>query len=411
MNVLYSLASQVGARGSILIAGVLTASGLGPVDFASYSYLHLSSNVLSTIAVFGSGIAAMRYFARLQVAATAEEVGRVVAMFLLTATICVVVIAAIYLLPVNVLKLTGHVSREMLAVMVAVASGAAVLTNAAFGLERFRLVAILTVAAGIFTIAGAIAGTWFQEIRVALWAASLAPGIPMLGVAPVVWRQLRVADGNALVPPSREMLSEVVKYCFPILLTSLLISGGTWGVGRALLMQSSGEYEFAAFAIGLQWFAAVLLLPNVITRVFQPRIVRRAAGLSRGDHVQNPLTSNLYSSLIPVIVVLLSMLLLRRELLALYGPELSAADPVLIIFMVAAALASPAAVIGTAITSAGGQHTWLRIVSIWTIVLALSAAAMHGWGAAGAASAFCFAYAAIAPLYVVAAKRMGLYGG
>src|SRR5690606_31752242 len=71
----------------------------------------------------------------------------------------------------------------------------------------------------------------------------------------------------------KDIFVSITKFVGPLVFITILAASSSWILGR-LILKDYGEHTFAAYSIGLQWFALALFIPGMISRVVLPRLIR-----------------------------------------------------------------------------------------------------------------------------------------
>ncbi|MNR02504.1 hypothetical protein D3C85_1183590 [compost metagenome] len=121
------------------------------------------------------------------------------------------------------------------------------------------------------------------------------------------------------------------------------------------------------YSIGLQWFAFVLVLPGMVSRVLLPRVVRNAN--ASVEEQRALIWQGIRMAGTTALVVALIGLILAPEIMKIYGAQYDGGRWFLGGYLLAAVLIAPANTIGNAIVASNGQKQWLGLTAVWLGVL------------------------------------------
>lgn len=368
--------SVLTGRGAVVVSGILLSNVLGAAAFATFVFLHLTATAASSVATVGMHNALPRYLARLKVDHTSETISHIVAAALfaaigLTATILIVVV-----LPTAVLALPSDSSRAVLVLLLAGITLNNLSIGAANGLEKFRLVSLATAVQGAVLLIAAAISSVAGNLDIALWGYVVATLASTAVLAPVVINYIAQIVTVRPIVLNGQTLTQVGLFCGPLFAAAALLSSGIWFCSRALLSLDDGAEQMAAFALGLQWFGMISLMPSVIGRVVLPRVTRHTHyGESRGSSqtVLHGLQLSIGSTLIAFTAVLIS----SGFIVSLYGAEIGSARLVLLLFVGTAVVASPIDVVSSALIARNHQLAVFGAVTVWWITVLGGIFALH----------------------------------
>ena len=163
----------------------------------------------------------------------------------------------------------------------------------------------------------------------------------------------------------------------PMFVTSLVVGTVFWALGRALIGGADGAAEFSKYAVGLQWFSFILLVPSITTRVFFPRIVR--ATVQDSENRRQLILTNAGTNFLVAATIGVAALLGGDTLLALYGNDEVTDVNVFRLFVLAAIVASPMNGLSNAIIARDpGPRRWLLLQVGWALVALFQCKVPHG---------------------------------
>lgn len=377
----FAALSQVLGRGSLILASILVANFMSAESFSTFTYFNLTVAMIATFSTLGLGVAASRIFAESTVKLDDDKRREARSVLMLAFVSSLIAVCILHALPDRWLVADVDLSRPVLYASVVAITLNTVLQGALSGRGDFGFMALGAGAGLIVLLFGVGAAVHFESIALAIWAV-LASMILQIAAFSLRLRPL-LANGNSVsgrLPDLRAAVG-VLGVAGPMFLTSLVVGTVFWVLGRALLVGESGVTEFAKYAVGLQWFSFILLIPSITTRVFFPQIVRASQQESadrRGLVLANAGANFLVAAVLGALVMVFGNILL-----ALYGNDAVTDGTVLRLFVLAAIVASPVNGLGNAIIARDpGPRRWLLL--------------QVGWGLAALSAGLVFAAAATA---------------
>lgn len=398
----------VANRGAVVIAGIVIANQLGANAFAAFTFAHITATSFSNIATVGMQNVLPRYFAHLQVDTNIDSLSHTIMAGLFAAIGLIIATALVLISPAELIGLSEFVNRELLAALLIVIGVNNLCIGATNGLEQFSHVSRATLVQGGLLLIGVGMAIWFIRADIALWgyvvATIVATSILFPPILQIVSDRLK-AQGVKL---NRQIASDVGKLCGPLFLASVMLNTGLWLAGRFLLEQENSAQAFAEFAVGLQWFGLASLASGVIARVVLPRLTR-SAYLQDGVGKQRTVWQGIAISFSSTVMVFIGVFILSDFIIALYGSELSNTRDVLLLFTIAAVLASPINVISSALVAEHRQILVLSTVILWWGTLMLFLFFVSDMGAYGAALAIVNSYAVYVTVSIMVGYRYGIF--
>ena len=275
-NAAWSMFAHLMGRGSLIAATMILSNKLITSDFATYSYFLLTVSMLSAYAALGMGVTASRYFAEVDVVSD-EKLQPLGALWLLSIIIGAIISLVIFLLPTTLISGGLNLPSWLLALGVFVLITGVVPSGGILGLEQYKKYAFFSSLAAVILIVGVLnlPESNIVYIAILLFIASMA--IQSLGSSIVVLKKVGFKRIYSTCALNKSSIVSIFSFAGPMVLVSLMAASGSWLVGRIILSGESGEYQFALYSIGLQWFSLVLFIPGMVSRVILPRLVRDAA--------------------------------------------------------------------------------------------------------------------------------------
>jgi O-antigen/teichoic acid export membrane protein len=392
--------SQVAARGSPIMSGMIVSHFLGETAFADYSFLQMTASMIISVTDMGIVILASRAAASGIMTQDNSPAHRLSALTLLAILSSTLAALTALLLPESWLHVTSFVERATLAALAWCGIVSGTLVALMNGMRRFRVVAKSAVIGSMFTLGGAGLGSIMGSSTTAISGLILGQFVTGVLTGRALWLQAKplrptMNDTGALLAALRDLSLVAI----PVLLTTIIWSAAMWWSGKRLLVQAGGEHEFALYAIGLQWFSAVVFIPGALSYALLPSFFGAAqenleeARQLRLLALRGALAAAVVSVPIATGVLLLEDSLLLSRAYGLQGGELFG---VLLPIMLAAVLAATTSVLGNAVVAQARQFQWLAGIIAWaTIFVVVPCVLALGTSAAAAGIALLSAYGAL----------------
>lgn len=370
----WSLLSQISSRGSLMLCAVILTRSLDTHAFAAYSYFQLTVSMLAAYAAMGLGVTSSRYFSEVGHEQKGQEPFPLGVLWGLSILFSFVAFFLLILIPQDWLSAGLLVPKWMLATGVLVLTLEIVPGGAILGLEKYKQASLISVISGGLMIGGACLASWKGAPNFAMGAIVIASLVQGLGESIIVVRAIGWTRLTMRMRGVGDGFKRVIKFAGPMLFVSLMAASGSWILGRLILLTSGGAHAFAMYTIGLQWFAFVLVIPAMVSRVLLPRIVRSAALGADGRRML--IWQGIRLAGITAIVAASIGILLSPEIIKMYGAQYSEQRWFLRGYMIAAVFSAPANTIGNAIVASDGQKQWLGLTAAWLAILVLIGGAM-----------------------------------
>ncbi|MBI5549657.1 MAG: oligosaccharide flippase family protein [Deltaproteobacteria bacterium] len=392
----WSVSGSVLSRLLTLAAAIFVARHLGAAAFGEYNLVLTTAGVLQALAGFGLGATAAKYLSgkyRLEPAAAGRVIGlsSVIAAGVGALATGLLALSGPWIARVvlNAPQLGGALRLGSLLLLFGSIQGAQV--GVLTGLERFRLLALVSVVAAVVTapllVLGASQGGTLGGV-VGL-VVSAAVTIALFGVA------VRVATrASGIRPRYRGALAEwriLFSYSLPATLSNLLLAPVTWAASAILVNQWDGLRELGLFSAANQWRNAIVFVATAIGAALLPLFSHlHDSGRSRA------FLEAFWASFILIGVMCMAaaglLAALAPVLMRSYGAEFASATTVLIVLVIAGAIAAPLSVVGNAMGGAGKMWLGFALNLAWAGALLATAYALRSWGALGLSLAYLLAY-------------------
>lgn len=350
------IAAQIWSKGVVYGVTLLMARFLGVRDFATFNYFLLTSTLLSGYLTMGLPLAITKLIAGAGDGGDESRYQAMAAVLSITGvtTLLACVAAPVYLplLLSNELPLSGL----WILAAAALASWCALGQTALYAVRQFKWALVPNIVGSLVFVAAAIISARAGEVEPLLIGGVVTPLVTGVGLAILLRRHHVLPPGNPFRRVSKALARHALAIALPGLGLSVLAATWSWLVARSLLEQQNSSEDFAMFAIALQWFALLMLIPLGASQAVFPRYVEMAT--SRHIHWR--------AVLMPAAGTFAALLLLAPlgalaapVLTWLYGGQYQFSPYLLLIVTLTAAINAPQSLLSTAVIAWHGAGTWL----------------------------------------------------
>lgn len=358
------ISSQIFSRGSILLSSILLARNFTVGEFANYNYFLMTVNFIASISAFGMGVTASRYFSELSFKPSKEnsEIAGTIWMLSVLVTIISSISLIIYfsIYDLNYLN-SGYI------VFAVILMGLLIVPNGAIiGLELYRKMSVYYFINALILILFVIKSIEDKDINIAIYGFLISLFIQLILTTSTVLKTLKKSK-NYIILFKKNHIKKVLNFSLPMLATSILVASSSWIVS-SLVLKEMGEYQFAVYSIGLQWFSIVLFIPGVLSQVIMPRLVKEQDNLEEKKKTIRQMLAVNFSITLALLILggVFSPLILE-----FYGHNYTDYWYIIPIFLLAAVMYCPANILGNSIVVRLGSMVWLKITFIWFLMFLL----------------------------------------
>jgi O-antigen/teichoic acid export membrane protein len=388
----WSISGSVCSRALAMVAAMLVARHLKPTAFGEYNLVLTSAGLFQAFASFGLYTTVTKQLSG-DCRSHPQAAGRVVALSWIVA-------AAAGVLWTSIMALAGPwIARELLgapqlssalrigSLLLFFVSMTGAFLGVLTGLERFRLIGLVSAASGAASIPlivlgsvhggvlGAVVGTVAAAaVTVALHAAAVRVAIRSAGIRPQYAGALR----------ERGML---LSYGLPAMLSELPLAPVAWITSVIVASQASGMLELGLFSAANQWRNAIVLVATATGFVLFPLFSDlhangRARAFARTFWTGFSVIGAVGLAAAAVLAAVAPMLMRSA-----YGSEFGGATSVLVVLVVSGAIAGPLSVATNAIVGAGRIWLFFGLQCVWACTLVGITYALRSRGALGLSTA------------------------
>jgi O-antigen/teichoic acid export membrane protein len=380
------------SRGFALIAAILVARQLGAVGFGEYNLVQATAGMFQVFAGFGLGATTTKYLSgryRFDPDAAGRLVGLSGLVSAAVGSLAMVVMAlASPWLARGVLgspQLGGALQLGSLMLLFGSIIGAQYGILA--GLEKFRLIALVSGVGALFSIPPIVLGARLGGMRGAV------AGLVVSGVVIVVLQGAAVRSATRAVgiaPRYASALREwrvLVSFSVPATLSNLLVTPVTWLSSAIVANQADGLRQLGLFSAANQWRNAIVLVAISATGVLFPVFSHlHDSGLDRALSGAFWTSTATMAGASLVAAVILSTA--APMLMHVYGAEFTGATSVVVLMVTTGAVSAPLSVVTSVIMGTGRMWLGCVLTFVWACVLLSLTWVLRDRGALGLSSAY-----------------------
>lgn len=182
-------------------------------------------------------------------------------------------------------------------------------------------------------------------------------------------------------------------FALPSFLAGLLYPFVYWISNVLLVRTSHGFAEMALLGIAMQWYNAIMFLPNYAGRIVLP-ILTSIHVEKKNTAVVAVIKLGVIANLLVTIPVSLGVALLSKMIMATYGPGFIEEWPVLALAALVAVIVVGIAPVGQYLAAVNRMWVGLMMNFAWAIVFLLLTVVLVPYGAIGILASFGIAYVA-----------------
>jgi len=395
-SVFWSLTGAVVSQTLQIFISIFVARILGLEEFGELGIIRSTISMFTVFAGFGLGLTATKYVAEFKVK-DKEKAGKVIGLTTLFAVAAGFVIAIIILAFApfigETMLVTPHLVDELRlsAVILFVSTINGSLTGALYGFEAFRLIAKITVAAGLLSFPFQVGLTLIFGLHGSLLGYGCSVFVLCVFNAIAIRKEAFKLGISIQYKGSLTELPIIYKFSLPALFSGLMVTPTIW-LGNAMLVnQPNGYVEMALFSASNQWSSAVLFVPTVISNIALPLL----SGSINGKQFKRILSINVIINFVVTLLIALLIFIFSSLIMTFYGEDFQKGKTVLIILAFSNIFVAINGVIGQAI--AGKEKMWMGLLlnTFWSLALVTSAYVLlfvFELGAKGLAYAFLISY-------------------
>jgi O-antigen/teichoic acid export membrane protein len=388
---------------------MLVARSLGKADFGSFGLISGAMATFQALSSLGLGISVTKFVAEYRVRAP-ERAGQFVAVSVVLSVVAGGVLAITVFScadwiasgALHAAELAPHVRVSSLALPFAALWGVQAGTLVGFG--AFRLLALVSLVAGVLTALCTVLGSAWGGLPYAVWGAVIGTATAGILAHVALWREARATSLD--VSTLRwELASDMIRFALPAFLAGIVATPATWGCAALLNQLPQGASELGAFNAANQWFGALLLVPGLVSQVALPSLTRHIAAGST-TAARAILARSVIANAIVGVTLAAVLALFARPLLGLYGADFGNGALTLAFSVFAAALVGVQSPVAQVLAAADRMWANFALNMVWAGIMVALSLEFVAWGANGIAFARLVAYAAHTVLLFAVVRRV-----
>ena len=259
------------------------------------------------------------------------------------------------------------------------------------GLERFRLIALVSTASAAASVPLLVAGARMGGMEGGVVAVVASAFVGAALYAAAVRQAMRAAGIRAVWRDALREWRLLFSYSLPTTLSNLLLAPVTWASSAIVAHQAAGLRELGLFAAANQWRNAIVLVATSAGSVVFPLFSHlhdsgRTRSFARAVRASVALTAA--AALLGAAVLAAAAPTLMRA----YGAEFAGASGVLVLLVAAGAVSAPLTIVNHALAGAARTWTAFGLNLLWATVLVAVTWALRARGAVGLSVAHVAAY-------------------
>lgn len=361
---IWALLTHLLSRGGPILAAMIVAKLASSLEFAMFAYFQLTAAMIANYATLWMTApiikATAQYISGFRGAS--EQIARITRVGLIApATAAAIAYLTAFLWIDADIRFPTH----MLPLGILAMSLGNLSASAAVGARTYKQSALAAIASftilSVFLYVSIVKGDIILGIYGVITAAAAQALMTMIGVL----SKCRAAKIGRSASDLKEREPSQVGSIWPQAVISVLSSSAIWLVGRIILRADDGVVQYARFSAGLQWFALIMIIPAVASRLFTPRLsVERST-----KALQSYAHRSLVFAICPAAVLALILFLASGTINSLYSGKYELSGVYFLLILVAGVMSAGGQALGDVLTFSGNQLSWMRVYVVWFVVL------------------------------------------
>ena len=396
-GVFWSMAGAVISRGLMLAATVLVARMLGRTVYGELGMIQSTVGMFGVFAGFGLGLTATKHVAQFR-QSDPGRAGRIIGLSGLFAILTgsLMALGLFIFAPwlaehaINAPHLTGILRIGALILFISALNGAQ--TGALAGFEAFKTIAYVNLFAGLISFPLLVSGAYFGGLTGAVWALAINLGFNWLLNHLALRKESRRHNVPFTLRDCGRELSVLWSFSLPAALSGVLVTPVNWACTALLVNQPDGYNEMGIYSAANQWFAMLLYLPSLLSRVMLP-VLSEQLGRNEIKQSMKVMIFAIKMNALLVLPLVLFVGIASPYIMNLYGAGFRSGWPTLVVVLLTAGLLTVQTPIGQIIAASGKMWLGFAMNSGWAITFIVGTLLLLDHGSLGLAAARAVSYA------------------
>lgn len=392
----WSLAGTALSQGMTLLTMLFVARLLGKEIYGQFVLIQSTLNTIGIFAGFGIGQTATRYIAAMK----QRDAGRLGHILALSERIVFIfgTVVSVGLSFLSQQLAEGVLHSPELAAPLAIASFA-VFFSTLDGYQKSTLIGLESMRAyALGSITGVTLGMPIMLLAARHYGLAGAAGalvastILQAGISRYLATREMRRLGIYLEPRGCLKEWQVLRdFALPALLSGALVTPAHWVCQAMLANTDNGYKEIALLGVAMQWFGAILFLPNISSRVILPMLTDYVTAENHAN-VKRILILAIKTNMLMTLPLVAAISVLSPWILSLYGPDFRDGYLVLTIAVITATLVGMMTPVGNLIAARSMMWLGMTMNLGWASIYVCLSYLSLNHGALGIIGALCVAY-------------------
>ena len=396
-GVFWSMAGAVISRGLMLAATVLVARMLGRTVYGELGMIQSTVGMFGVFAGFGLGLTATKHVAQFR-KSDPDRAGRIIGLSSLFAMVTggLMAFGLFMFAPwlaehtINAPHLSVVLRIGALILFINALNGAQ--TGALAGFEAFKTIAYVNLFAGLISFPILVSGAYFGGLTGAVWALAINLGFNWLLNHLALRKESRRHNVPFTLRECSRELPVLWTFSLPAVLAGSLVGPVNWICSALLVNQPEGYSEMGIYSAANQWFAMLLYLPSLLSRVMLP-VLSEQLGQNEIKQSMKVMIFAIKMNALLVLPLVLFVGIASPYIMNLYGAGFRSGWPTLVVVLLTAGLLTVQTPIGQIIVASGKIWISFAINFGWALIFIMSTILLLDLGSLGLATARAVSYA------------------
>lgn len=360
-NIGYGIITAIVERGSLIIISIIVANHFSVHDHAKFSYFIATTSMIAIITSMGFYISGIKIFNE-----NRESDCEALQLWHVSTILSILIFTLFLMGPIEIIYADFTYEWWIFPVSILFILLNVVPSAGVVGLKLFRSSAIGSILLISILAIGTTASIIMSSITVAMatficyWLAQYLVNYILLFFA------VKINPFTRGIKIEKTWLQNILVESIPVFIITFYGAFSSWLMG-AIILKTSTQYNYSTYIIGLQWYALILFIPGVASRVMMPNFMDDI-------YARNNTNKNLIDGLkfILFISLILTFLisLMSAYLISLYGKQYTSEKWLISIFTLSALAYAPVNLITNYAYAQKKQKVILSSFGIWFILTA-----------------------------------------